>query len=174
MPRGFACASREHHPHHCVGCSPHKRCRMHGRHLLRAGLSGVAWLRGRTRGGAPVCWETQLVSSRGASTNVSAAAEAPKPGEQSRNFRARRFVLPAAALVAVSSAAVASSQHEPLSRQDVHPSSSLEAPWIQSISQQQDVLQVLSAESISTHPLLSQDHLVGIMPSLLFGPKPSE
>ena len=142
----------------------HKRCRMHGRHLLRAGLSGVAWLRGHTGGGAQVCWEAQLVSSRGASTNVSPAAEASKAREQGRNFRAKRFVLPAAALVAVSSAAVASAQHQSLGRQDKHPSNLLEAPWVQSIPQQQDVLQVLSAESISTHPLLSKDHLVGTMP----------
>jgi len=36
----------------------------------------------------------------------------------------------------------------------------LDAQWVQRIPEQQDVLQVLSAKSIETHPLLRQDHIV--------------
>lgn len=142
-----------------------KRCKMHARNLFRAGLNTAAWCRGRINGGAHFVSESQLVSSRGASTTVSIPAEATKAGEGRGPFNAKRLtVYSGAALLAVSSVAAVSAQQRTV-EQDPHPSALLEAPWVQAIPQQQDVLQVLSAESIATHPLLSHDHLVSILAS---------
>lgn len=139
-----------------------EQCTMHARNaLFRAGVSTAQWCKARINGGASVPWESQLVSTRTASTTIGIPAEATKAGEGRGNFNAKRLTIySGAALLAVSSVAAVSA-HQQTFRQDKYPSPLLESPWVQAIPQQQDVLQVLSAESISAHPLLSSDHLVG-------------
>ena len=165
MTAGFTCAHGHATGHRRLCARACASAAMHARNLFRAGLNTAAWCRGRINGGAHVISESQLVSSRGASTTVSIPAEATKAGEGRGPFNAKRLTLySGAALLAVSSVAAVSAQQRTV-KQDAHPSALLEAPWVQAIPQQQDVLQVLSAESIATHPLLSQDHLVSILAS---------
>lgn len=146
--------------------SRRKQCTMHARNaLFRAGFNTAQWCKARINGGAQNSWENQLLLSRSASTTVSIPAEATKAGEGRGSFNTKRLTIySGAALVAVSSVAAVSA-HQRTFKQDLHSSHLLDSPWVQAIPQQQDVLQVLSAESISTHPLLSHDHLVSTRPS---------
>ncbi len=84
-----------------------------------------------------------------------------KSSSSGSGFNKKHFVLyPAAAAVALTSVAAVQANQQPGVQEDVEQSSLLDAQWVQRIPEQQDVLQVLSAKSIETHPLLRQDHIV--------------
>lgn len=107
-----------------------------------------------------------LVLLRGSATSATSEAfeSAKAAGESGSNASNRkRFGLyPAAAAVALTSLAAATVHQQPQFQEDKSQSALLDAPWVQQIPQQHSVLQVLSAESIDTHPLLKQDHIVSL------------
>lgn len=81
-------------------------------------------------------------------------------GSQSSSKRKQFVLYPAAAVIALTSVAAAKAHQQPLLDEEHQHSSLLDAQWVQRIPQQQNVLQVLSAKSLDTHPLLTKDHIV--------------
>ena len=110
--------------------------------------------------------QQQLVLLRGSSTTASSetagAVQTANSKGSSSDSRKRFFLYPAAAAVALTSAAAATVHQQTSFHEDTSQSSLLEADWVQQIPQRQNVLQVLSAQSIDTHPLLKQDHIVSL------------
>lgn len=111
---------------------------------------------------AQVVWQPHKLLLRHIDTNAvpGAAKVSTKSSSSGSGFNKKHFVLyPAAAAVALTSV-VAVQANQQLGVQDDEQSSLLNAQWVQRIPEQQDVLQVLSAKSLETHPLLHQDHIV--------------
>lgn len=107
--------------------------------------------------------QQQLVSLRNTATSAAVnAVKAPKTVSGSRSgHNRRRFVLyHAAAAVALTSVAAAKAHQQPQVQQDDQHSALLDAQWVQQIPQEETCLQVLSAKSMETHPLLGKDHIV--------------
>ena len=128
---------------------------MHARLLLRASFRSSAH---------PACLEgaaeTRL-QQRAAVPATRTIASGTGGGSQSTSNNRRFILYPAAAVVALTSVAAAKAHQQPLVVDEQHQHSSLlDAQWVKQIPQQQHVLQVLSAKSIETHPLLTRDHIV--------------
>ena len=133
---------------------------MHARLLLRASFRSSA--HPACLGGAAA--ETrfqQRAATSGAPTATATSASGTGGGSRSSSSNRKFILYPAAAVIAVTSVAAAKAHQQPLVGEDQHQQSSLlDAQWVQQIPQQQHVLQVLSAQSIETHPLLTRDHIV--------------
>lgn len=134
---------------------------MHARLLLRAVVASSARQAGEA-GRAQSSVPHQLVSLRNTATNVVAdPVKASGSACGGRTGSKRRFVLyPAAAAVALTSVAAAKAHQQSSVHEDDQHSPLLDSVWVQQIPQQQNVLQVLSAKSIDSHPLLKGDHIV--------------
>lgn len=135
---------------------------MHASLLLRASLR-LAVQRVNLAGGAGTIAQQQVVPLRQASTQP-VVAKASEGGEGSRaNSNSSKAILyPAAALIAFTSVAAAKAHQQPQVQGDDQSSSLFSAQWVQKIPQQPNVLQVLSAKTIETHPLLTKDHIVSL------------
>ena len=135
---------------------------MHARLLLRANLAPLTTHTCVSQQAQVVLQQQKLLLRHIATEAAPAAAKvSTKSSSSGSGFNKKHFVLyPAAAAVALTSvAAVQANQHSGV-HEDDEESSLLNAQWVQRIPEQQDVLQVLSAKSIETHPLLRQDHIV--------------
>lgn len=129
---------------------------MHARLLLRASFRSSAH---------PACFggttaETRL-QQRAAISATATSASGTGGGNRSSSNNRNYILYPAAAVVALTSVVAVKAYQQPLVVEGQHQHSSLlDAHWVQQIPQQQNVLQVLSAKSIETHPLLTRDHIV--------------
>lgn len=129
---------------------------MQGRLLLRASFRSSVHPT-CVKGAAETRLQQQSASVRQAHSQ---ATNGTGGGSQS-SFNRKQFILyPAAAVIALTSVAAAKAHQQPLLDEEHQHSSLLDAQWVQRIPQQQNVLQVLSAKSLDTHPLLTKDHIV--------------
>lgn len=111
------------------------------------------------KGAAETRLQQQPATVRQASSQASNAF-GTGGGSQSSSNRKQFILYPAAAVIALTSVAAAKAHQQPLLDEEHQHSSLLDAQWVQRIPQQQNVLQVLSAKSLDTHPLLTKDHIV--------------
>ncbi len=135
---------------------------MHARLLLRANLAALTRHTCVSQQ-AQVLLQQHKLLLRHIATNAApvAAKVSAKSSSSGSSFNRKHFVLyPAAAAVALTSVAAVQVNQQPGVQEDDEQSSLLDAQWVQRIPEQQDVLQVLSAKSIESHPLLRQDHIV--------------
>ncbi|KAL3140961.1 hypothetical protein ABBQ32_005483 [Trebouxia sp. C0010 RCD-2024] len=110
------------------------------------------------KGAAETRLQQQPATVRQASSQASNAF-GTGGGSQSSSNRKQFILYPAAAVIALTSVAAAKAHQQPLLDEEHQHSSLLDAQWVQRIPQQQNVLQVLSAKSLDTHPLLTKDHI---------------
>lgn len=156
MTRALTCTRHHAHKQRSWRNSRVNGAGMHARLLLRASLRSLAH---------PVCVggaaaETRL-QQRAATSATATSASGTGGGSQSSSNNKKFILYPAAAVVALTSVAAAKAHQQPLVVEGQHQHSSLlDAQWVQQIPQQQNVLLVLSAKSIETHPLLTRDHIV--------------
>ena len=136
---------------------------MHTRLLLRFGLGSSASPSGVTRQAQGVVQHFGTLRGTATSALPEAAKTTETSGGSGASFKNKRRVLyPAAAVVALTSVAAAKAHQQSEVQEDGQYSPLLDAPWVQQIPQQQDVLQVLSAKSLDTHSLLRKDHIVSL------------
>jgi len=135
---------------------------MHARLLLRANLAPLTAHTCVSQQAQVVLQQHKLLLRHIATNTAPGAAKvSTKSSSSGSGFNKKHFVLyPAAAAVALTSVAAVQANQQPGVQKDDEQSSLLDAQWVQRIPEQQDVLQVLSAKSIETHPLLRQDHIV--------------
>ncbi len=135
---------------------------MHARLLLRANLAPFTTHTCVSQQAQSVLQQHKLLLRHIATNAAPEAAKAStKSSSGGSSFSKKHFVLyPAAAAVALTSVAGVQANQQPGVQEDDEKSSLLDVQWVQRIPEQQDVLQVLSAKSIETHPLLRQDHIV--------------
>lgn len=133
---------------------------MHARFLLRASFRSSAHPACLGGAAAETRFQAQTATS-GAPTATASSASGTGGGSRSSSNNRNFILYPAAAVVALTSVAAAKASQQPVVVEGQHQQSSLlDAQWVQQIPQQQNVLQVLSAQTIETHPLLTRDHIV--------------
>ncbi len=135
---------------------------MHARLLLRANLAPLTTHTCVSQQAQVVLQPHKLLLRHIATNPAPGAAKVSAESSSSGSgFNKKHFVLyPAAAAVALTSVAAVQANQQPGVQEDDEQSALLDAQWVQRIPEQQDVLQVLSAKTIETHPLLRQDHIV--------------
>ncbi|DBB18213.1 hypothetical protein WJX82_002941 [Trebouxia sp. C0006] len=134
---------------------------MHARLLLRANLAPLTTHTCLSQQAQVVLQPHKLLLRHIATNPAPGAAKVSAESSSSGSgFNKKHFVLyPAAAAVALTSVAAVQANQQPGVQEDDEQSALLDAQWVQRIPEQQDVLQVLSAKTIETHPLLRQDHI---------------
>ena len=135
---------------------------MHARILLRGNFAPLRTHTCVSQQAQIVLQQHKLLLRHIATNAAPGTAEvSTKSCSSGSSFNKKHFVLyPAAAAVALTSVAAVQANQQLGVQEDDEQSSLLDAQWVQRIPEQQNVLQVLSAKSIETHPLLRQDHIV--------------